>query len=190
METDFASAVQTFFANKENKGFIAEIVPMEYTFYYVVEIDEDFERNLLKGYAECKCSIQKMSQKYNSSGYTNKVISIRQDIYLQPLNQTALMEMMENLGAVVDGQAVAGTYKVPNRYINEKDYKLLVGEYTVPLLSEEMFYAYVTYHDGIPYFAAVCNDSSEYDSNIPKDIVTNMESFRKFLAVTEPEAIK
>lgn len=185
--TDVGSVVNKFFSDNSNRGFIAEIVPLEYAFYYTIEHDTDTGTFYLRGYAECKCSIKKISQKFNLSAYSDKEISIRQDVFLQPINENAAKEMLEYVGAYKNGSGVEGTYKVPDKFINENDYRLVMKNPTVMLLGKESLYSFITFYDGIPYLSMICGDLNGYKNDIPDDILTSMTNFKEFLETNDSE---
>ncbi len=78
------------------------------TFYFTLEYDDNDNGYEWKGerYAECRCLIKKMSQKYNSSDYyTGQEINVRQKFYLN-FNDEVTDEMIESAGALKDGKLI------------------------------------------------------------------------------------
>ena len=67
---------------------------MDYDFIQNVTRDEDTNVVYIDGYAECRCRIEKVSAKYNSCNVNeNDIITIKQAIYLEPMNEKAFEEM-------------------------------------------------------------------------------------------------
>lgn len=186
------TVVNKFFSNKSNNGFIAEIVPIEYVFYYTIDKYGDNGKLYMNGYAECKCSVEKISQKFNLSNYSAEEIYIRQDVYLEPLNEEALKEMLESIGAYKNGTCIEGTYKIPSKFINETDYRLLMSDSSLMLLEDKPYYSFITFDDDIAYLACLYTVSDSLNENmddIPSDIITSGDDFQKFLVANDPDLL-
>ena len=179
-------SINDYFAQKTNKGFIGKIVPSEYTFFYNVSCDEDTGRIYIDGYAECKCSIELISHKYNNSEYKEgDNIIIRQNIYLEPLNDDAILKMFKDIGAYENDKFIVGLFKANNDYINENDYRLLISESTMVLSEEQNYYAYVTIENEIPYFSLIATQKDETTQSIPDEVLLSMSNFKNFLQAND-----
>lgn len=184
---DIDSVINRFFGDNSNKGLIAEIVPIEYTFYYTIDKDEDTGKLYLDGYAECKCSIQKISQKYNPTNYSGKEIFIRQDVFLEPINEENAIEMLKSVGAYKNENYVEGTYKVPSKFINALDYRLIMCDASLMLLGDKSYYSFITFDNDIAYLYMVSDGSNEKKDDVPDDIKASVDNFQKFLTNNDPD---
>jgi len=189
-DLSFDSAFYMTFYDSSYKGFVAEIVPIEYIFYYVIDKDEDTGDMSLDGYAEVKCSIQKMSQKFNLTEYSDKdIVYVRQNIYLAPIDDEAFLEMAKSIGAYKNGAAIEGTYKVPNKYINESDYSLRIRDCAGMLLGDKPYYSYINFQHDIAYFSYMFYGLNEEIDNVPGKNTTIMKNFKEFLESNDPDLL-
>lgn len=183
------SVVSKFFSDESNNGFIAEIVPVEYVFYYTIDEDEDTGKLYLDGYAECRCSVQKISQKFNLSKNSAEEINIRQNVFLEPINEEAAIEMLESIGAYKNDICIEGTYKVPSKFINEADYRLIMSDPSLMLLGDKPYYSLITFEDDIAYLYMVSDGLNENRGDVPDDIKASVNSFQEFLTINDPNLL-
>lgn len=183
------SSVNKYFSIDSNKGLIAEIVPTEYIFYYIFDKDEDAGRMLLHGYAECRCSVKKTSQKYNLLNYSPEEIYIRQKIFLDPINEEAAIEMLKSIGACKNETIIEGTYRVPSKFINETDYKLVVKDSSPMLLGDKPYYAFISFYDDIAYLRMLSDGSNETKGDVPAEIASSIDGFNDFLKIYDPDLL-
>ncbi len=176
--------------NTDN-GFIAKILPVEYIFYYTIDKDEDTGEIYMDGYAECRCSIQKISQKFNVSNYSAEEIYIRENVFLEPVNEEALKKMLESIGAYKNDTCIEGTYKIPNKFINATDYRLL-AESQFMWLEDKPYYSLIRFDDDVAYLSYCYMESDGLEDNrddMPNDIITSSDNFRKFLETNDPDLL-
>jgi len=188
---DFDVAVNKFFSDSSNDGLFAEIVPLGYTFYYTVSKDDYTGEFYLDGYAECRCSIKKKSQKYNISKHSGEEIYIRQEVFLDPLNEDAMLRILKDVGACKDDETyIAGTYKVPEKLINKTDYRLLMKEPVLMLLEDKSYYSFITFYKDIAYLGVTIDRSIVDSENVPDDVKESCKNFYKFLTENDPELLE
>ena len=184
-ETVYES-IDCYFSEPTRKGLIAKINPSKYTFIYNVYRDEDTGSIFIDGYAECTCSIVQISQRYNNSEYNEgDSITIRQSIYLEPLNDEAMSKMFKNIGAYKNNEVVLGQFKANNAYINENDYRLIVSESTIILSDKQAYFAFITIEKDIPYLSMICPQKDEALQRLPDEILLGISNFKAFLLTND-----
>ena len=172
----------------EHKGLIAEIVPEEYIYYYVVS-----DENRVNGYAECRCKITNISEKYNNTEYkVGDIIYVRQFIFLEALNYIEVLKMYKSIGAIKNFKAVEGVYKANNKLINGNDYKLLIQSPTVVLTEGQPCYASINIDNsnGILYLGNVCYKNDDYNQNIPSDLSSAVSYLKEFLLENDKDMLE
>lgn len=183
------SVVNEFFGDDSNNGFFAEIVPVEYIFYWTIYKDEYIGENLLGGYAECKCSVRKKSQKFNLSKDSAEEVYIRQRIFLDPLDEETRMEIAESVGAYKNGTVIEGTYKVPSKFINDTDYRLIITYSDLMLLGDKPYYAFIAFSNDIAYLYNLSDGLNENIGDVPDGYKTAMNNFHDFLKINDPDLL-
>lgn len=186
---DIDSVINKFFGDDSNNGLIAEIVPVEYVFYYTMNKDEDTGEFYLDGYAECKCSVQKVSKKFNLSKHSVKEIYIRQNIFLQPISEETTKEILENIGAYKNDACIEGTYKVPGKFINESDYRLIISESSLVLLGDKPYYSFITFNNDIAHLYMISDGLNGNTGDVPDDIKASVNNFQNFLKNNDPDLL-
>ena len=187
---DFDVAVNKFFSDSSNDGLFAEIVPLGYTFYMTLSKDDDTGILYLDGYAECRCSIKKKSQKYNISKHSGEEIYIRQNVHLQPLNDEAELRLAKEVGALKGETCIEGTYKVPEKLINKTDYRLFMREPVLMLLEDKSYYSFIKFYNDIAYLGVTIDGSIVDSENVPDDVKKSCKDFYKFLTENDPELLE
>ncbi len=176
-------SLDSYFKDDSNKGFLAKIAPIEYIFYW--KVTKGNETFYFSGYAECRCSIQKISQKYNLTNYSEEdEIYIRKDVLLDPLNEELLLEIMKKIGGYKNESPVEGTFKVPDEYINASDFKLRIHDATWLLLEDRSYYSFIKFDDNVAHLPLICYSSNEKGADAIGDI-----TFPEFLIKNDPDLL-
>ena len=174
------------FSESTYKGCVAEIVPEEYIYYYVVRDD-----NKIDGYAECRCKITNISKKYNNTEYeVGDIINVRQQIYLELINEDAVLKMLKNVGAYKGNKLIPGVYKINNNLINENDFRLLILDSDFVLAENQPCYAIISVDDNIPYLGTVCYKNDDYNQNIPSDLSSAVSYLKEFLLENDKDMLE
>ena len=185
--------IETFFSSEENThtGFIAIIRPVEVSFYHRYRTLNDPDDVYRDGFAIYKCSVESVSSVYNTCGSLNeKTVSVRVREFLEPRNEKTDKKVAEEVGIIKDGKVVLGTYRIPDKYINSTDYRVLLLPHAVCMPEEGSYYAFLwkIEEDGDVFRCAVLcpADDGLYEKmkkqmSLPGEVVEQMATFRKFI---------
>ncbi len=182
------NSIEDFFSEVGKKGFIGKIKPLEFSFYYEIR-DADFsDYPQVDGYALCTCEILDISENYNSTDFiTRDKVSIKLNVRPDFKNENNLMKMMKETGSITeDGKtAIPGTYRMPDWFANNRNFDLIVEEYSSVILQFDDYYALVIADGEINYLGKVCfaddNDNKLTGLNLPKANKDNMKLFSSFI---------
>ena len=184
---EIGGQIEEFF-NKNKRGFIARITPIEYRFYYEIKEDEFSGTPYIDGYAECICKIDKASAKYNTSTVKDEAkIIVFSDLYLSPSNsisEETLLNLMTDIGAYKNRQTKTGVYAIPAEYVNENDFNILTHDPRGALPLCQSFYAFINEDISGNYcFSYVCPTSDEALDGLKwdDDIRQSALNFRAFV---------
>ena len=158
----------------------------EYIYYYVVS-----DENRVNGYAECRCKITNISKKYNNTEYeVGDIINVRQQIYLELINEDAVLKMLKNVGAYKWNKLIPGVYKLNNNLINENDHELLMRRPTFILVENRPCYASIFVDDNIPYLGTACYKNDDYNQNISSDLSSAVSYLKEFLLENDKDMLE
>ncbi|MBO4414200.1 MAG: hypothetical protein J5830_05785 [Clostridia bacterium] len=182
------NSIEDFFSEDNKKGFIGKIKPLEFSFYYEVRYVDFSDYPQADGYAVCTCEILNISDKYNSTGLkTGDKVEIKLNIFPDYKNEKKLLKMMKETGSITkDGKtAIPGTYRMPDWYVNSRNFDLIIEEYSTAILTFDDYYAFVIADKGINHLGQVCfaedNDNKLIDLNLPEANKDNMKLFSSFI---------
>lgn len=181
-----------FYTEVGHRELLVEIVPEEYIYFYNLYDDNGM---VLDGYAECNCLITKISENYHTEYSDTEYrvgnkINIRQRIFLEPMNEDALLKMFKNIGAYKNNSPVLGLYKVNNKLINENDYRLLLNEPTIVLEEGKTYYALIGINNDVPYLRGVCPKNDDDLQNHPADLLPEISRFKEFLLENDKDMLE
>ena len=185
---EIGGQIEEFFGNKNNRGFIARITPIEYRFYYDIKEDEFLGAPYIDGYAECICKIEKASAKYNTSAVKGEGKTVVfSDLYLSPSNRISeetMLNLMTDIGAYKNTETKTGVYAIPAEYVNENDFNILTHDPRGALPLYQSFYAFINEDISGNYcFSYVCPTSDEVLDSLKwdDDIKQSALNFRAFV---------
>ena len=181
---DMFSRMSAHYSESSQKRFLAKVEPIEYIFYYTSVLEDDTGMYRIRGYAECRCRIIKMSQKYDLAEYGEEEILVRQDIVPFTTNEELFRKIREEIGLYKDGSYVEGAFRIPAKYINEEDLQIDIRESIGLLLGEKPYYVEIVFWNDIPYFDYVYNED---ESCLSKYIKDSAMEFKDFLLTCDPE---
>ena len=181
---DMASKMSARYVDGLYNGFVAKVEPIEYIFYFTPVLNDTNGLYNISGYAECRCRIVKMSQKYVSAEYGEEEILVRQRIVPRSINRELFLKIREEIGMYKDGSYVEGAFRIPAKYINEDNFEIEVFEERGMLLGEEPYYVEIDFLHDIPWFGYVYNED---EGCIPNNAIDSAMEFKDFLLTCDPE---
>ena len=181
---DMASKMSARYVDGLYNGFVAKVEPIEYIFYFTSVLNDQNGMYHISGYAECRCRIIKMSQKYDLAEYGEEEILVRQDIVPFTTNEELFRKIREEIGLYKDGSYVEGAFRIPAKYINEEDLQIDIRESIGLLLGEKPYYVEIVFWNDIPYFDYVYNED---ESCLSKYIKDSAMEFKDFLLTCDPD---